>query len=212
MALRAARADPDLEVVGLLTTVDEASGRVAMHDVRGELLRAQAAALALPLHVVGLPWPCPNDEYEARMGAALEAARAEGVSRMVFGDVHLADVRAYREERLAGTGIDPVFPLWGSPTAALAGDVIDAGVTAVLACVDTRALDASFVGRPFDRALLADLPATVDPCGENGELHTVVTDGPGFARRVAVRVGATSERDGFARADVIPVGDSAPGV
>lgn len=212
MALREARADPDLEVVGLLTTVDEASGRVAMHDVRGELLRAQAAAVGLPLHVVALPWPCHNEDYEARMGAALAVAREAGVTRVVFGDLHLADVRAYREERLAGTGVEPVFPLWGRPTDALADEMVDAGVRAVLTCVDTRALDASYAGRSFDRALLADLPEHVDPCGEGGEFHTVVTDGPGFAHPVPVRVGETGERDGFARADVIPVWEAVPGV
>ena len=206
LALAAVREDPayaDIDVVGLLTTVDAATDRVAMHDVRRELLEAQAASLGLPLHVVALPWPCSNIEYEQRMGAALTAALADGVRVVVFGDLFLADVRAYREQAMAGTGLEPVFPLWGRPTRALAREMVDRGIRAVLTCVDPSQLDASFGGRELDAALLDDLPAGVDPCGEHGEFHTFVHDGPGFARPVPVRVGTSVERDGFVCTDLL---------
>jgi uncharacterized protein (TIGR00290 family) len=207
LALATAREDPGLEVVGLLTTINADAQRVAMHAVRRSLLAAQADALGLPLHVVELPWPCSNEEYEHRMAAAVRAARGDGVTRMVFGDLFLADVRAYREQALAGTGLAPVFPLWGRDTAELAGEMVDRGVRATLTCVDPRQLDAGFAGRAYDADLLADLPPGVDPCGEYGEFHTFVHDGPGFARPLAVRTGEVVERDGFVFADVLPVPD-----
>jgi len=204
-ALAAARADPELEVVGLLTTLNQSADRVAMHAVRRELLEAQAAALGLPLHQVGLPSPCSNEEYERLMADAVLAARSAGVTRMVFGDLFLADVRGYREGALADTGIEPVFPLWGRPTSELAVEMVEHGVRATLTCVDPRQLAPSFAGRTFDHELLADLPDHVDPCGENGEFHTFVSDGPGFAAGLDVRVGEVVERDGFVFADVLPV-------
>ena len=204
LALAEARRDPDLEVVGLLTTVNEDADRVAMHAVRRELLEAQAAAVALPLHVVGIPQACRNETYEQRMGAAVATALADGVEAMVFGDLHLADVRRYREQMLAPTGIAPVFPLWGRPTAELAGEMLDRGVRATLTCIDPRQLDPVLVGRPYDRALLEALPPSVDPCGENGEFHTFVHDGPGFAHPVVVSAGEVVERDGFVFADLLP--------
>jgi uncharacterized protein (TIGR00290 family) len=204
LALATARADPALEVVGLLTTLNAAADRVAMHAVRRELLRAQADALGLPVHQVELPWPCGNEEYGRLMTDAVASATSAGVTRMVFGDLYLADVRDYRERALAGTGIEPVFPLWGRPTRALAAEMVDAGIRATLTCVDPRRLDASFAGRAFDHDLLADLPPAVDPCGENGEFHTFVHDGPGFAAPLGVRVGEVVERDGFVFADVLP--------
>jgi uncharacterized protein (TIGR00290 family) len=204
LALAEARRDPSLEVVGLLTTVNEDADRVAMHAVRRLLLEAQAEALGLPLHVVPIPQACRNETYEARMQRAVDAAREDGVTRMVFGDLYLEDVRAYREQNLAPTGIEPVFPLWGRPTRALAGEMLAAGVAATLTCVDPRQLDPAFVGRRFDADLLADLPAGVDPCGENGEFHTFVHDGPGFAHPLAVAVGEVVHRDGFTFADVVP--------
>ena len=204
LALAVARADPALEVVGLLTTLNTDADRVAMHAVRRELLLAQADALGLPIHQVELPWPCSHEQYERLMTDAVASATAAGVTRMVFGDLHLADVRDYRERALAGTGIEPVFPLWGRPTGALAAEMVDAGIRATLTCVDPRRLDPSFAGRTFDRELLADLPATVDPCGENGEFHTFVHDGPGFAAPLDVQVGEVVERDGFVFADVLP--------
>ena len=209
LALAEARADPELEVVGLLTTLNRSADRVAMHAVRRELLLAQADAVGLPVHQVELPWPCSNEEYERLMTDAVAAARSAGVTRMVFGDLFLADVRAYREEALAGSGIEPVFPLWGRATTELAGEMLDRGIRATITCVDPRQLDAAYAGRAFDRDLLADLPDGVDPCGENGEFHTFVHDGPGFAAPLDVHVGEVVERDGFVFADVLP--DSAAG-
>ena len=208
-ALAEAREDPSLEVVGLLTTLNRSADRVAMHAVRRELLLAQAAAVGLPVHQVDLPWPCGNEEYERLMTHALTAAQHAGVTRMVFGDLFLADVRAYRERALAGTGVEPVFPLWGRPTADLAGEMVDRGIRSTLTCVDPSQLDGGFAGRAFDRDLLAELPAGVDKCGENGEFHTFVHDGPGFAAPLEVRVCEVVERDGFVFADVLP--DSAAG-
>lgn len=204
LALDAARRDPELEVVGLLTTVNEDVDRVAMHAVRRSLLEQQADALGLPLHVVGIPQGCDNETYQERMGRAVATAREAGVTRMVFGDLFLTDVRAYREEMMSGTGIEPVFPLWGRDTTELAGEFVERGVRARLTCVDPRVLDRSFAGRDYDRALLADLPAGVDPCGENGEFHTFVHDGPGFAAPLQVRTGEVVERDGFVFSDVLP--------
>lgn len=199
LALHDALVDPGLEVVGLLTTLDEASAAVTMHDVPRALVEAQAAALGLPLHVVEVPSPCPDGLYRERMGAAIDIARAAGVEAVVFGDLHLADVRAYREEAMAGSGLEPVFPLWEQPVAGLAERIIDLGLAPVVTCVDTEQLDASFVGRRYDRAFLAELPAGVDPCGENGEIHTFVTDGPAFAHPVGVQVGDPVLDGRFAR-------------
>jgi uncharacterized protein (TIGR00290 family) len=203
LALAVAREDPGLEVVGLLTTLNGAADRVAMHAVRRELLRAQADALGLPVHEVDLPSPCAHEEYEALMAGAVAAATSAGVTRMVFGDLFLADIRSYRERALAGTGIEPVFPLWERPTNALAVEMVERGIRATVTCVDPSRLDTSFAGRAFHGRFLSDLPEAVDPCGENGEFHTFVHDGPGFARPLAVRVGEVVERDGFVFADVL---------
>jgi uncharacterized protein (TIGR00290 family) len=205
LALHRARHDPDLDVVGLLCTVNADADRVAMHAVRRELLLAQADRLGLPVHVVELPWPCPNEEYERLMGRAIEVARADRVTRMVFGDLFLADIRAYREQTLGGTGITPVFPLWDEPTPALAEEMVDAGIRALLTCVDPQQLAPEFAGRAFDRSLLADLPAAVDPCGERGEFHTFVWDAPGFSSPIPVTTGETVTRDGFVFTDVLPL-------
>lgn len=196
-ALAALRAKGD-EVVALLTTLTEDFGRVSMHGVREAVLDAQAAAVGLPLVKVMIPYPCPNEVYEARMKAALEAARAaRPVDGVAFGDLFLADVRAYREARLAPTGLAAVFPLWGRPTRALAEEMIDAGVEAYVAVLDPRRVPRAEAGARFDRALLDRLPAGVDPCAENGEFHTVAAYAPGFARRLDLRLGETVERDGF---------------
>jgi uncharacterized protein (TIGR00290 family) len=190
-------------VAGLLTTLNEAFDRVAMHAVRRSLLEAQADAANLPLYPVDLPWPCSNAEYEQRMAAAVTQFIAAGFTHVAFGDLFLEDVRRYREERLAGTGLTALFPLWKTqPTADLARQMIDGGLRAYLTCIDPRRVPAAFAGRAFDAALLADLPPDVDPCGENGEFHSFVWDGPMFHRPIAVLVGEVVERDGFVFADV----------
>jgi uncharacterized protein (TIGR00290 family) len=205
-ALHEARKAGDYDIVGALTTVTETFGRVSMHGVREEILRAQLAAAGLSPQVVPIPWPCPNDVYEARMAEAVRDARGRGVTHMIFGDLFLEDVRAYRERKLAGTGIAPVFPLWGRPTAALAREMIASGLEARLVCVDTGQIDEKFAGRKFDAALLADLPPSADPCGENGEFHTCVTAGPMFTRGIAVTPGEIVRREQFAYADFLPAG------
>lgn len=203
-ALHALRQAGEVEVVGLLTTTNEAFERVAMHGVREALLEAQAKAAGLPLWKVPLPWPCPNEAYEALMAQACTRAVAEGIGAMAFGDLFLEDVRDYRIQKLAGTGLTPLFPIWDPDTAALARRLVVAGLKATLTCVDPRALDASFAGREFDAALLADLPAAVDPCGERGEFHTFAWDGPMFDHPVPVRRGEVVARDGFVFADLVP--------
>jgi uncharacterized protein (TIGR00290 family) len=189
-------------VGGLLTTVNEAVDRVAMHAVRRDVLEAQAAAAGVPLRVVPIPQPCPNEIYEERMREAVASAVREGFTHAAFGDLFLEDVRRYREERLAGSGLVPLFPVWGIPTPALAGQMLDGGLRARLACVDTRVLDASFVGREWDRALLRELPAGVDPCGEKGEFHTCVYAGPMFKQPLVLERGEIVTRDPFTWADL----------
>ena len=203
-ALHEARRLAELDIVGALTTVTDSFQRVSMHGVREALLRAQCEAAGLPQIIVRIPYPCPNEIYEREMAAAVADAKARGVTHIIFGDLFLQDIRAYREKQLAGTGITPVFPLWLQPTAALARAMIDGGVEAHLAVVDLKKLSASFAGRRFDAALLSEFPAGVDPCGENGEFHTFVSAGPMLARKIPVRAGETVERDGFAFADLIP--------
>jgi uncharacterized protein (TIGR00290 family) len=186
----------------LLTTVNETAARVAMHAVRMEVLEAQAAAAGLPLVVVRIPSPCPNEIYEQRMADACRAAVADGFTHVAFGDLFLEDVRRYREDRLAGSGLTPIFPLWERPTAALARDMIEGGLRARLTCVDPRVLPAEFAGRTFDADLLRDLPGSVDPCGERGEFHTCVTAGPMFTSPLSTEPGVIVERDGFVFADL----------
>ena len=205
-ALHEARQSGEYEIVGALTTVTETFGRVSMHGVREELLRAQLEAIGIPPNIVPIPFPCPNEVYEARMEAALSQAKAEGVSHVIFGDLFLEDVRAYREANMAGTGVAPVFPLWGRPTKALAHAMIEGGLKTHLVTVDLKAMPKSFAGRKFDEALLDDFPAGVDPCGERGEFHTCVLDGPMFSRAIAASVGEVVEREGFAFADLVPIG------
>jgi uncharacterized protein (TIGR00290 family) len=193
-----------VEVGALFTTLNAAFDRVAMHAVRRALVEAQAKVAGLDLHVIDLPYPCPNADYERIMGAFVAKARAENVEAMAFGDLFLADVRAYRERQLAGTGIAPLFPLWGRDTRALAREMIDGGLVACVTCIDPARLDRTLAGRRFDAAFLADLPASVDPCGENGEFHTFVSAGPMFAQPVAARLGTVTERDGFVFRDLLP--------
>ena len=207
-SLHVLRRQGDVEVAGLLTTVNVSFGRVAMHAVRRELLEAQARAAGLPLRAVPIPHPCPNDVYETAMAGALAAARADGIEAVAFGDLFLEDIRRYREERMAPTGLRPLFPLWGRPTRALAEEMIDGGLRARLTCVDPRVLDRSFAGRAFDRDLLATLPPGVDPCGERGEFHTFAWDGPMFQGPIPVVAGEVVEREGFVFADLLPETDS----
>lgn len=199
------RQQADVELVGLLTTFNEVADRVAMHAVRRELVEAQAAQAGLPLWSICLPWPCTNAVYEARMGEALQRARREGITHIAFGDLFLEDIRAYREQQLAGTGIEPLFPLWGTPagTASLARKMLAVGLRAVVTCVDPKQLDGRFVGRWFDADFLAELGPQVDPCGERGEFHTFCCAGPMFVAPIQVRVSAVVMRDGFWFADLI---------
>lgn len=178
------------QVAGLLTTVNEAVDRVAMHAVNRPVLEAQARAAGLPLHIVPIPSPCPNETYEARMRGAIAGLVADGFTHAAFGDLFLEDVRQYRIDKLAGSGLEPLFPIWGTPTGELARAMIDGGLRARLHCVDTRVLDASFVGREFDEALLRDMPPGIDPCGENGEFHSCVYAGPMFRQPLTLDPGA----------------------
>jgi uncharacterized protein (TIGR00290 family) len=203
-ALEVTRRAGELEIVGLVTTVASAYGRVSIHGVREALLDRQIAAIGLPCAKVSLPSPCPNVVYERAFGAALVAARTAGVTHVVFGDLFLRDVRAYREAQLAAAGLAGVFPLWGRDTRALAEEMIASGLEASLTCVDPARLDRRFAGRGFDRTLLAELPASVDPCGENGEFHTFASAGPMFRAPIAVVPGEVVERDGFVFADLLP--------
>lgn len=215
-ALHVLRAAGVYEVAGLLTTGSVDTDRVAMHGVRRELAQAQARACGVPLHWVELPQPCPNERYEAIMREVLRAALGEGISHVAFGDLFLADIRAYRERMLTGSGVDPVFPLWQADTAGLAREMCASGLRAVLVCIDRKRLEPEFAGRTFDARLLADLPASVDRCGENGEFHTFCRAGPMFREPLRVRAGEHLERDGFLYTDLVlegtlrPVGEAQP--
>ena len=200
-SLHVLRQGPGVEVVGLVTTLNEAFDRVAMHGTRRAVLEAQAQSARLPLWTVPLPWPCSNADYEERMRALCERAVAEKVDAMAFGDLFLADVRTYRERQLQGTGLEPLFPLWLRPTTALAHEMISGGLRARLTCVDTQQLSSSFAGREFDSELLNDLPPEIDPCGERGEFHTCVYAGPMFAEPIALLAGETVQREQFVYAD-----------
>jgi uncharacterized protein (TIGR00290 family) len=206
--LQVLRDDPDVEIVGLLTTVNATYGRVAMHSTRRAILEAQARAAGLPLQVVPLPWPCSNAVYERAIHAAIESAVNSGVTHIAFGDLYLEDIRAYRIRQLEGSGLEPLFPIWHEPTGSLARRMIDAGVEAFLTCVDPKKLARSLAGRKFDHALLDDLPKDVDPCGENGEFHTCVLAGPMFREPIPAVAGEVVERDGFCFADLVPVAAS----
>lgn len=203
-SLHCLRQAGEVEVIGLLTTVTEAYGRVSMHGVRERLLEAQAAAAGLPLLRVPIPAPCPNAVYEAAMARAVETIKAWGATAVAFGDLFLEDVRQYREAKLEGTGLAPLFPLWGRDTAELAGEMLAGGLVATITCLDPKQLDRRFAGRRFDRSLLGDLPDGVDPCGEKGEFHSFAHRGPMFAEEIQIAVGETVERDGFVFTDLLP--------
>jgi uncharacterized protein (TIGR00290 family) len=201
--LHVLRRDPSIEVCALLTTLNAEFDRVAMHGVRRAVLEAQAAAASLPLWVVPLPWPCSNEIYEKLMAEACQRAINEGIEAVAFGDLFLEDVRAYRVRQLAGTGLEPIFPLWQIPTDRLAREMIAGGLRARLTCVDTEQLPAEFAGREFDEALLRDLPPTADPCGEKGEFHSCVYAGPMFKAPLEIESGEIVTRDRFVFADVL---------
>jgi uncharacterized protein (TIGR00290 family) len=203
-ALYVLRQNPEYEIAGLFTTFNSAADRVAMHAVRRILVEQQAAAAGVPLWTVPLPWPCSNEQYEGLMAEACRDAVSKGIEYFAFGDLFLADVREYRERQLAGTGLSPLFPLWSRPTAVLAREMISAGLQATLTCIDSRKLDRSFAGRTFDEQLLFDLPAEIDPCGENGEFHSFAHAGPMFAHEISVRSGEVVTRDSFVFADLLP--------
>jgi uncharacterized protein (TIGR00290 family) len=193
------------EVAALLTTINERFRRVAIHGFREELLNAQARMTNLPLWKVDLPYPCSNEQYESRMAAVCQRATAEGFSGIAFGDLFLEDIRAYRIARLAGTGLEPIFPVWGIPTDQLADQMITGGLRARLTCIDPRKLTPDFAGRTWDRTLLADLPQLVDPCGENGEFHTFASAGPMFTHDIPVVAGERVEREGFVYAEMLDI-------
>jgi uncharacterized protein (TIGR00290 family) len=190
------------DVAGLLTSLNQSAGRVSMHGVREEILRAQADAAGLPLSTIPLPWPCTNEIYEARLLAAVQRAVADGFTHVAFGDLFLEDVRKYREGRLAGSGLTPLFPLWGIPTASLARDMIAGGIRARVATLDPRVMPRELIGAEFDEALLSALPPGVDPCAERGEFHTCVTGGPMFSRALPLERGEVVEREGFVYGDL----------
>lgn len=204
-ALHILRQTPGIDVVGLLTTITETFDRVSMHGTRTSLLRAQAEAAGLPIEIVPIPYPCPNEIYESRMGEFVGRARAAGIEAIAFGDLFLQDIRAYREARLAGSGLTPLFPLWQSETTELARHMIASGLEARIVTLDPRVMPRHLAGRAFDLSLLDDLPAGVDPCAENGEFHTFACNGPMFSRPIACTVGETVERDGFVFTDLIAI-------
>lgn len=204
-ALHLLRQIPEFQVTALITTLNKTANRVAMHAVRKELLEAQALRTGLPVWQVNLPWPCPNEVYENLMGGIYQRAASEGVTKIAFGDLFLEDIRAYRILQMEATGIQPIFPVWGIPTRELAWEMIRAGVKARVTCVDPAKLDRTYAGREFDAEFLLALPEQVDPCGENGEFHTFVYDGPMFSEPVPVTPGEIVERDGFVFADVLPL-------
>jgi uncharacterized protein (TIGR00290 family) len=200
-SLHLLRQNPEYEVAGLLTTVNSAFDRVAMHSTRRELLEAQAEAVGLPLHIIPLPWPCSNEQCEAAMRVACDNAVASGIRAIAFGDLFLEDIRRYREDSFRGTALTPIFPAWKLDTRDLARQMIDSGVKARIVCVDPKKLPAEFAGRDFDESLLRELPPNIDPCGENGEFHTCVYDGPFFRHPLPIEGGEVVERDGFIFAD-----------
>jgi uncharacterized protein (TIGR00290 family) len=207
-ALHVLRQTPGVEVCGLMTTLNERFNRVAMHGVRRELAQAQARAAGLPLHIVSIPHPCPNAIYEQRMAAFVARMREDAVVAMAFGDLFLEDIRAYRQRQLHGSGITPLFPIWQRNTPSLAQQMLEGGLRARIVCLDPRCMPSHLIGRDYEPSLLAELPATVDPCGENGEFHTFAYDGPMFSAPIAISTGVSVERDGFIFADLLtPVAD-----
>jgi len=203
-ALHQLKSRPDIELIGLFTTVNQAFDRVAMHGVRTELLQQQAEAASLPLHIIEIPYPCSNEEYAARMSDFIKKAKTLRTDAFAFGDLFLEDIRQYRQEKLAQTGIKALFPLWNTPTRQLAHDMIKGGLKAKLTCIDPKKLHRDFAGKEFNQSLLNELPSNIDPCGENGEFHSFVYDGPMFNTPIKIITGNTEERDGFMFCDLLP--------
>jgi len=201
-SLHLLREQNEYEVVGLLTTFNQAANRVAMHAVRRSLVEAQARAAGIPLWDVDLPHPCSNADYECIMKKTCKTALQAGIESIAFGDLFLTDIRAYREKQLENSGLQPIFPVWGMSTPELARCMIKSGLRAKLTCIDPKRLVPEFVDREFDEQLLSDLPPEVDPCGENGEFHTFVYAGPMFGHNLSVEVGEIVSRDGFVFADL----------
>jgi uncharacterized protein (TIGR00290 family) len=202
-SLNLLRQNREYEVVGLLTTFNRSADRVAMHGVRRSLVQAQAEAVGIPLWEIDLPWPCSNDDYELAMLANCRKAVDSGIECIAFGDLFLADIREYREKQLRGTGLQSIFPVWGIPTRDLAEQMIASGLRAKLTCIDTKQISGDLAGRDFDTQLLRDLPASADPCGENGEFHSFVYAGPMFSKPIPIEVGQTAVRDQFVYADLL---------
>lgn len=202
-ALYKLQQNPEIELVGLFCTVSKAFDRVAMHGVRVELLRLQAERADLPLQIIEIPSPCSNADYEILMGQFVADVKSRGVEHIAFGDLFLEDIRSYREEKLKNSGITPIFPIWGMPTDKLSREMVDAGLRAIITCIDPEQAPKEFAGREFDQNLLDSLPETVDPCGENGEFHSFVFDGLMFREPIAIEIGDIVHRDGFVFADVL---------
>ena len=206
LALHELLMDPTVDLRGLLTTVTDGYDRVSMHGVRTSLVSAQAAALEIPLWSVRIPPSATNEQYERAMVDVFGSIRRDGVEAIAFGDLFLTDVRAYRERLVEGTGLRPVFPLWGKETVDLAQRFVSCGFKAVVVCVDPRQIDVSHCGAEYDDALLRALPGSADPCGERGEFHTFVYDGPMFSQPIETRRGVVVEREGFVFCDLLPDG------
>jgi uncharacterized protein (TIGR00290 family) len=204
-ALHLLRHDPTVELIGLFTVMNREYNRVSMHGTRLEMLRRQAETVGLPLQTINLPDPCTNDQCDTIMREFVMKSAANGVQCMAFGDLFLEDVRKYREDQLRGTGIDPVFPLWGTPTGELAEQMLSAGLDAYVSCVDLKKLPARLAGKKWSKEVIAELPQDIDPCGENGEIHTIAVGGPMFRSPISVSIGEMVERNGFAYADIIPI-------
>ncbi len=195
--------DPDIEIAGLFSTINNEFNRIAMHSTRAELAEQQAECAGLPIKFIPLPYPCTNVQYEAIMNEFIKEVKREEIEYFAFGDLYLESVRNYREKNLAGTGITPLFPLWKKDTKKLSSEMIDAGLKAIVTCIDPKCLPKEFAGRNYDKDFLQQIPAGVDPCGENGEFHSFVFAGPMFHKKIDIRVGETVTRDGFVFTDII---------
>jgi uncharacterized protein (TIGR00290 family) len=204
-ALHLVQQDPRIELLGLFTVMNQKYSRVSMHATRSEMLHCQAEAVGLPIETISLPDPCTNEQYDAIMRHFVTESVNKGIECMAFGDLFLEDVRKYRENQLKGRGIDPLFPLWGIPTSDLAEQMLSAGLEAYVSSVDLKKLPSRFAGQKWSRNLIAEFPKDCDPCGENGEIHTIAVGGPMFQKTVLVRVGDIVNRNGFAYADIIPM-------